>query len=289
MNYFFVFQNKSFNEERKGGYLWAPQRNKSGMTFHHWTEMTNVRKGDIVFNSFNSKMVSVIVAKEDYKTHEKPVELDQLENWEKDGWIVNAEYYDLEQPFVYKEYIEEIFKLQGDIYAPFNVLRRGNTGYLFRVTEELANYLFTKIRDKNEKVNELLDKLGIHSTVMKTIEEDIDSEQSEEDRYYNDGASTFYYGKRYERNPKNRAKAIQHHGLDCAVCEFNFEKEYGQRGTDFIEVHHVNQLSTLNEEVLINPVVDLVPVCANCHRMIHRKKDHVLTINELKEIINRLK
>lgn len=36
MNYFFVYQNKSYYEENAGGYLWAPQRNKAGHRVSHW-------------------------------------------------------------------------------------------------------------------------------------------------------------------------------------------------------------------------------------------------------------
>ncbi|MET3196932.1 HNH endonuclease [Gottfriedia sp. OAE603] len=114
---------------------------------------------------------------------------------------------------------------------------------------------------------------------------DIDSELYEEEEYHLDGASIYYYGKRYERNPFNRAKALEIHGLNCFVCKFNFEKTYGERGKDFIEVHHVNPLSTIKEDVIINPKTDLVPVCSNCHRMIHRKKDEVLSIEQMKAIL----
>jgi 5-methylcytosine-specific restriction protein A len=39
------------------------------------------------------------------------------------------------------------------------------------------------------------------------------------------------------------------------------------------------------DTVEINPETDLIPVCANCHRMIHRRHDEVLSIEELKAII----
>lgn len=57
------------------------------------------------------------------------------------------------------------------------------------------------------------------------------------------------------------------------------------RGKRFTEVHHVKPLSTLEEATEINPKEDLVPVCSNCHRMIHRKKDDVLSVEELKGIL----
>lgn len=118
------------------------------------------------------------------------------------------------------------------------------------------------------------------------VSDDIDSEKAEDDSYYKDGAVKVYYGKRYERNPENRKKAIEIHGLSCAVCHFNYEKVYGERGKDFIEVHHVKPLSSIGEEVSIDPKEDLVPVCSNCHRMIHRRKNKVLTVNELRDIID---
>ncbi|WP_082683311.1 HNH endonuclease [Fictibacillus sp. FJAT-27399] len=117
------------------------------------------------------------------------------------------------------------------------------------------------------------------------IADDIDSEKAEDDSYYKDGAIKQYFGKRYERRPENRKKAIEIHGLSCVVCGFNFEEVYGERGKDFIEVHHVNPLSTIGEEVSIDPKNDLVPVCSNCHRMIHRRKDDVLTVDELRNLV----
>ncbi|MGP1906810.1 hypothetical protein ACTSEZ_01475 [Metabacillus sp. JX24] len=56
------------------------------------------------------------------------------------------------------------------------------------------------------------------------IKDDLDSEKAEDDSYYKDGAVKQFYGKRYERRPENRKKAIEIHGLSCIVCGFNYEK-----------------------------------------------------------------
>lgn len=152
MNYFFVFQNKSYKEERTGSYLWAPQKNQKGQRVSHWSEMENVKKGDIIFNSYNAEMLSIIVVKEDSIIHEKPADLDNIESWEKEGWIVYGDYYDLKVPLVYKEHMDEILNLQGERYAPFNKIGRGNTGYLFKVTPQLAEYLFSLIGIQNGEV-----------------------------------------------------------------------------------------------------------------------------------------
>ncbi|MGN7178157.1 HNH endonuclease [Cytobacillus sp. SAFR-174] len=149
MNFFLVFQNKSYHEEKSGKYLWAPQKNEKGQTFHHWTDMKKVKKGDIIFNSYDTEMLSVLVAKEDCLERERPSDLDDFKLWHKDGWMILVEYIDLVRPIKYKDYMKDILKLQGEKYAPFNTIGRGNTGYLFRVSPELAEYLFQILEDTN--------------------------------------------------------------------------------------------------------------------------------------------
>lgn len=117
-----------------------------------------------------------------------------------------------------------------------------------------------------------------------SIKSDIEAERVEEGQGI-EGRVKYYYGKRYERDSKNRMLAIKIHGLDCYACGFNFEKVYGERGKDFIEIHHMKPLSTLEEEVEIDPETDLIPLCANCHRMVHRRRDDVLDVETLKSMI----
>ncbi|TKD60514.1 HNH endonuclease [Flavobacterium sp. ASW18X] len=90
----------------------------------------------------------------------------------------------------------------------------------------------------------------------------------------------------YERNPKARLECIKHFGLSCQVCEFDFEKTFGAIGKGFIHVHHLNEFSILGKEYVINPKTDLVPVCPNCHSMLHKKKP-AFTISELKQILRK--
>ncbi len=118
------------------------------------------------------------------------------------------------------------------------------------------------------------------------IQQDVDSELAEEQgANLLEGAQVTFFGKRYERNPVNRMKAIEIHGTKCKVCGFNFEQVYGERGRGFIEVHHTKPLYLGDEEQEIDPKKDLVPVCSNCHRMIHRRKDEVLTVEQLQEML----
>lgn len=102
---------------------------------------------------------------------------------------------------------------------------------------------------------------------------------------FKEGKIIKQFGTKYERNITLRKKALEIHGTKCIVCGFDFEDYYGELGKGFIEVHHLNPMYTIRQEVVVNPKTDLVPVCSNCHKMIHRKKDKPLEIEELKKII----
>ncbi|MCE4048971.1 HNH endonuclease [Bacillus sp. Au-Bac7] len=77
----------------------------------------------------------------------------------------------------------------------------------------------------------------------------------------------------YERNPIARKKCLEHYGVNCQICEVNFEQVYGEVGRDFIHVHHIKPLYEINNEYVVDPVKDLIPVCPNCHAMLHRKEN----------------
>ena len=117
------------------------------------------------------------------------------------------------------------------------------------------------------------------------LKEDIQAEDIEDKGPKAEGGVREYFGKRYERNPINRRNAILHHGLTCKVCGFNFEAMYGDRGREYIEVHHVKPISTFDQKQEVDPIKDMVTVCSNCHRMMHRRADQVLSVEQLKDII----
>ena len=90
----------------------------------------------------------------------------------------------------------------------------------------------------------------------------------------------------WERDPRARRRCIAIHGTACAVCGFDFGKTYGPEFAGKIEVHHLHPLSEIREEHETDPVRDLVPVCPNCHRMLHSSPDGgVFSIEELKSLM----
>lgn len=76
----------------------------------------------------------------------------------------------------------------------------------------------------------------------------------------------------YERNPKARAACIAYYGCKCYVCNISFEQRYGEIGDGFIHVHHLQEISSIGSEYVIDPIADLRPLCPNCHAMVHTQK-----------------
>lgn len=89
---------------------------------------------------------------------------------------------------------------------------------------------------------------------------------------------------RYERSPVNRAACIAHFGPVCRACGFDFREVYGDLGDGYIEVHHRIPVSEMGDSYYVNPAKDLVPVCANCHAMIHRI-DPPMAVESLRELL----
>lgn len=103
---------------------------------------------------------------------------------------------------------------------------------------------------------------------------------------YYEGAVTTTKVNKYERNPIARKKCIEYHGCECSVCGLSFEEMYGELGKDFIHVHHIVPLNTIGKEYKVDYKTDLIPVCPNCHAMLHRKiNDRRYSVEELKTIV----
>ncbi|MFM7174523.1 MAG: HNH endonuclease [Caldilinea sp.] len=90
----------------------------------------------------------------------------------------------------------------------------------------------------------------------------------------------------YERNPRARALCIAHWGLDCVVCGFNFEERYSTAARGYIHVHHLRPLAAIGAAYVLDPVRDLVPVCPNCHAVIHLRREGVYSIDEVREMMD---
>lgn len=102
---------------------------------------------------------------------------------------------------------------------------------------------------------------------------------------YPEGAVSQVLVNRYERDPRNRREAIAIHGKSCLACGFNFHQKYGELGDEYIVVHHTVPISQMGNDYIVDPVKDLVTLCANCHAMVHRH-DPPISVEDLRKIMS---
>lgn len=182
------------------------------------------------------------------------------------------------------------------------VLETMNASIEFFINDELCNlnspetwpaewkkYRFRLSKSPVCGENELFDELEITTRWTKIVVgmflSLLDVVPLEENNYMEGGVKRIEVN-RYERNPINRELCLASNGYRCAICGFDFEEKYGDIGHDYIHVHHIVPVSKAEGTYEINPVTELIPVCPNCHAMLHRKDPPLLPV-ELQIIINK--
>jgi len=108
----------------------------------------------------------------------------------------------------------------------------------------------------------------------------------EEAFLYKEGLATRVMVNRYERNQRARLECIRHHGAVCKGCGFDFGHQYGKSAEGFIHVHHHVPLSEIGKNYTVDPIKDLIPLCPNCHSVVHFTNP-ALSIDELRRVINK--
>ena len=152
----------------------------------------------------------------------------------------------------------------------------------YNYLEHDVTFTFTKVGYGEYDVTAKVEKTSLDGDdPFETVVEEEDENGRAE------GKARKYYTTTYERIPKYREAAIRENkGYTCKCCGFDFVKKYGEVGKNFIEVHHVVPLASRTERIVPDVKNDLVCLCPNCHRMIHRKKGGgVYKLPELQKII----
>lgn len=149
-------------------------------------------------------------------------------------------------------------------------------------------------------INYLFKNNFAYSDVSDAFSKAWDSSQNAHEISFIDETIAVYEGQvqqattlTYQRSSWFRKKALEHHtiggSIQCQVCSFDFFKGYGEIGKGFIEIHHIKPIYAYTDadlkQNITQALVNVAPVCANCHRIIHRNKQVPLSIPDLKSLI----
>lgn len=187
-----------------------------------------------------------------------------------------------QRPFVQNGYINREQGRNKPLFIGANGIR------LLEEKSGLLDYLFNNDFSFQDLINSLKD-------IQSPEKEDRHAELFDENVTINEGTQTIQNTKVYERSKKLRDQAIRYYKADdrikCHACCFDFEDFYGEYGKDFIEIHHEKPVYQYDgddtEKTITDALENVKPVCPNCHRMIHRRRKNLLTLQELRGLISK--
>lgn len=303
MNFFFVFQNKSYLKEKADGYLWAPKRNKKGSRVSHWERMEEVKKGDLIIHSYFKKIVAVSIATTDAYSSIQPLELQEEKLWEDEGWRVDSKYFEIKRPIITSDHSSEILQLQPVHNAPFNSISRGNTGYLFSSNRELTMYLLLQTElyqedkfSKNE-LHSIREKFGLLDFNELELLDDETLIENIKDLKINNDKPLSYNGtprvklavrtdakgtNSYPRKLNISVNALKMASFKCEADNNHPTFERKKDGNPYTEPHHLIPLSLYADfQYSLDVEENIISLCSHCHNLLHYGKD-------IKEVLKKL-
>ncbi len=143
-----------------------------------------------------------------------------------------------------------------------------------KILDEFDNILFPLSKLKNIglngapqgpiRINSTLSHFLVNSSLINV------SFLDESDTSLYEGSQTKIFVNKYERNSEARKLCLENYGYTCQMCKLSMYETYGEYGKNFIHVHHRKPISEIGTEYKVNPIDDLIPLCPNCHEIIHR-------------------
>jgi hypothetical protein len=137
-----VNQGSTFQQERQGGYVWAPTKTKAGHPVAHHEAVNKLRSGDTIIHYAEGTIRAVGIVRERPRLENRPSEL-PAEPWAKEGFLARVEYHDLFQPIP----LAEVPDRTTDA-GPFNRAGAVNQGYLYPLSPSFAASLHRTFRDR---------------------------------------------------------------------------------------------------------------------------------------------
>lgn len=167
------------------------------------------------------------------------------------------------------------------------------TSAQYQQKQGIINDALEQVQDRRERQGNKRDKTHLNTALnrygefLQEMENGVPLSEEISDtvvaELLHEGAKKLVTINAYERNAAARFACIQHHGCQCAVCDFDFAATYGALGEGFIHVHHIVPLAEVQADYVVDPIKDLIPVCPNCHAMIHRQRE-ALTVEALRTL-----
>lgn len=150
---FWIFQNQSYGEESREGYIFARFNGPP-----HWERLREAREGHIILHSYHAAVVAVSVVR------------DSAYPWTRydgaHGRRVDCDYHRLRRIVSTSARIDKNAALSaGAMHQPFNSNGTGNMGYLYDMTSKLRDYCISEIIKLNPYILDEIPELRKYTIV----------------------------------------------------------------------------------------------------------------------------
>lgn len=143
MAYWWVSQNKTYKQEREGGYLWAPKSGTGGIVFTHWLNMTLVRPGDVIFSYAKKSIGAIGVASSTAYDALQPDEF--ADAWDAEGRKVDVVYRTISPAIALDTFVDDLMPLLPERNSPITRQKTGVQGYLFAIPPKAGQLICDRL------------------------------------------------------------------------------------------------------------------------------------------------
>lgn len=304
MNLYYVCQNQTYKHESKGQYLWSPKLAKNGNKNKGYTNMSNVKVGDIIFHGARQATYAISIAKtdclEDIRPSVEGIEY-RSEKEKSEGYLVWSKYILLDTPLNMKDEAKWFLEHPKEDTP---IAKNGTLKeiYLNKIDIELSTYLLKRIIE-TQNSNELKNRI---ESILREIRFEIDPEYEEDEiNIINQEISSFDFVENFswsgvkeeqklqissgtgtvshKRTPLKAARAL-------AIANYKCEYEENDRiflrknGKGYTEPHHLIPISKYKDfNYSLDIEENIVSLCSHCHNLLHygRLEDKIIILKKL--------
>ncbi|MCQ4936784.1 HNH endonuclease [Anaerotignum propionicum] len=299
MKIYYVCQNKTRKQESHGQYLWSPQKTKSGGNNRGYTNMSLVKKGDIIFHGAQQSTYAISVAKTDCYIAEQPLEIKATSKepiWENKGYRIDSDYTFLTTPVNMRALFGWFKDHHLGNASAFTVNGECKELYLNLLDTDHAKFILNKaLEEKQDKAVEYFLKLILENIFDEKYAEYDDSEIDEINTIIDESADNpevlTWKGKvgtqefadapgagnpKPKRSVKTAAAALI---IANHECEYDHDPSrifYKKSGIKYTEPHHLIPISKYKnfefaegKYLNLDTEENIVSLCSYCHNLLH--------------------
>jgi putative restriction endonuclease len=143
MRYWWVNQNRTYQHEVAGGYLWSPKRKSNGAVNPFYESMRELTPGDVVLSFADARIAAIGIARSHCYECPKPPEFGSAGmNWNDIGWKVEVKFTELANRIRPADHIDLLRPRLPKKYSPLLSDGRGSQSvYLAEIPPQLFDAL----------------------------------------------------------------------------------------------------------------------------------------------------